>query len=80
MRTTKLVWHSRQVRIRARTQPSFLSKGERRAPSGGPRFRLPLAKREEHGHAEFVYLPALSHKPNPIRVMTSKTINAATIR
>ncbi len=29
---------------------------------------------------EFVYLPALSHKPNPIKVMTSNTTNAAIVR
>jgi hypothetical protein len=32
------------------------------------------------GHAEFVYLPALSHKPSPIKLMTSKTTNAAMVR
>jgi len=30
--------------------------------------------------AEFVYLWALSHKPNPIKLMTSKTTNAASVR
>lgn len=31
-------------------------------------------------HAVFAYLRALSHKPNPIKVITSKTTSAAMVR